>query len=135
MLATLIVLGVLLRGPVRVESPVFAAQFSGLVLATILVSPHLLTYDLTLLVLPATLLAGSALNRGDVSLGGAFRALLAAVVLLSLSSPVARLTGLQISVPAMFAALVALTRYGRVLCEHHESIGTTRSVLTEHPTS
>jgi hypothetical protein len=135
MLAALIVLGVLLRGPVRVQSPVFAVQFSGMVLATILVSPHLLTYDLTLLVLPASLLAGRALNRGDVALGGTFRALLAAVVLVSLSSPVARLTGLQISVPAMFAALIALTVYVRKFGENGKSIAASRSVLAEHPTS
>jgi alpha-1,2-mannosyltransferase len=109
-LATLIIVGILLRGPMRVDSPQFAVQFSGLVLAAILVSPHLLTYDLTLLVLPATLAASWSLDRNAAKVSHVFVALLAAAVLISVSTPLARLIGVQISVPAMFAALIALTR-------------------------
>jgi hypothetical protein len=133
-LATLIGLGILLRGPLRVESSLFAVQYSGLVLATILVSPHLLTYDLTLLVLPAALIAGQSLHRGDIPSSHVFLAILVGVVVLTISTPLARVVWLQISVPAMFAVLVALARYGSVLCEHRTSRGAPRLVLAEHPT-
>ena len=109
-LATLVVLAVLLRGALRVESSGFPIQFSGLVLATILVSPHLLTYDLTLLVLPAVLIAGQSLHWHDTQSSRVFLALLVGVVVLTISTPLARVVGVQISVPAMFAVLVALAR-------------------------
>jgi len=107
---TLLVLARLLRGRFDVDSPNFAVQYAGLVLATILVSPHLLTYDLTLLVLPAALLCGRLIEHGRLDFASAFGALLIAVVVLSLSTPLARTLHVQISVPAMFATLLALRR-------------------------
>ena len=41
-----------LRGKIDTSSPQFALQFSALVIATVLISPHFYTYDLTILLLP-----------------------------------------------------------------------------------
>jgi hypothetical protein len=54
--ATVAVLAWLLWGPLKFGQPAFALQFSGLVLATLLLSPHLYTYDLGALLLPMILL-------------------------------------------------------------------------------
>jgi hypothetical protein len=109
--ATLIAVALLLRGNTRVDSPRFAVQFAGLILATILVSPHLLTYDLTILILPAAIVGNRLIERRGGNLASALRALLAAVVVLSLSTPLARVTHIQISVPLIFAALLVLERW------------------------
>jgi hypothetical protein len=110
-LVALLLVATLLRGPLDAESATFPIQFSGLVIATILVSPHLLTYDLTLLVLPAVLLTSRALSRGEVNTSRVAGGLLIAAVVVTISTPLARATGLQISVPAMFALLAALARF------------------------
>ena len=51
-----------LHSPLDTASPRFSRQFAVLVLATILVSPHLLYYDLTLLLIPIVLAANSRLR-------------------------------------------------------------------------
>jgi hypothetical protein len=54
------------------KSKLFSFQFSILVLATVLISPHFYTYDLTLLVLPLALLLGTFAERttvGDSGIG------------------------------------------------------------------
>jgi len=56
-LLTLGLLARLLRGSIEPNQPKFELQFSGIILATLLLSPHLFTYDLTLLLLPFLLIA------------------------------------------------------------------------------
>ena len=51
-----VILGRTLRGPLRTGTWLFSSQFAALVVATLLLSPHLFTYDLTLLVLPLYLI-------------------------------------------------------------------------------
>jgi len=82
------------------------------VLATILLSPHLFTYDLSLLLLPIALLAihGTevAANLGDhsrVLLG--FAGVL--YVVAAFSNRLAVYVPVQISVPVMFGLLIGLT--------------------------
>ena len=58
-LLTLIPLVRSIQNPLDTNSPRFAPQFAVLVLATILISPHLLYYDLTLLLIPMVLAACS----------------------------------------------------------------------------
>ena len=53
----------LLTGKLQPTSPLFKLQFSGLVLATVLQSPHLLTYDLVLLMVPFCLITGVLFNH------------------------------------------------------------------------
>ena len=42
----------IMSGPIQLSSPRFAFQFAGLIVATVLVSPHFYSYDLTILLLP-----------------------------------------------------------------------------------
>jgi hypothetical protein len=56
-LTTLVFLWRLFRGPLEIGSEKFNLQFAGIILATVLASPKLLTYDLTILLLPIFLFA------------------------------------------------------------------------------
>jgi hypothetical protein len=90
------------------------AQYSGLVVASVLISPHLLTYDLTVLLLPAVLL-GLELGAQGAMRGPAWGRTVAAVIVLLLvcnvSTPLARACAIQLSVPAMFALLAGLAAW------------------------
>ena len=101
----------LLSGPLEPAQPRFLAQFSGLVLATALLSPHLLTYDLTMLLLPLWLTA-ILLLRGFFP--GSYRRaglwlLVALYVGGGLSPLLARRTGIQFSAPVMLMLLAVLS--------------------------
>src|SRR5262249_11913684 len=110
-LATAAVLAVLLRGPLPLGRPAFVLQYSGLVVATVLVSPHLLTYDLTLLLLPLFLLTHLLLVHSP-AVAEQRRALLWLLVLLYtvpvVSSELARAVHVQGSVLLLAALLVFL---------------------------
>jgi hypothetical protein len=56
----------LLRGPLEPSSRRFVVQWAGLVVATVLLAPNVLTYDLTVLLLPMVLL-GSLLLRDAIA--------------------------------------------------------------------
>jgi alpha-1,2-mannosyltransferase len=109
--ATLAAVAWLLWGRLETCSGRFAVQYSGLMIATLLVSPHLFTYDLTVLVLPAMLVG---LEHGRQAWSGdrwARRIVLGTVALLvvsAVSTPLARLVGIQASVVAMSATVVLL---------------------------
>ena len=51
-IGVLTLLSRILSGPIELSSPRFAFQFAAMVVATVLVSPHFYTYDLTILLLP-----------------------------------------------------------------------------------
>jgi hypothetical protein len=51
---------VAVRGPFNFQSRRFSLQYSSLVVATVLLSPHFYTYDLTILLLPLALVALAA---------------------------------------------------------------------------
>lgn len=102
----------LLSGRLDPERPRFLAQFSGLVLATVLLSPHFLTYDLTILLLPLWLTA-ILLLRGFFPLShrrAALWILVALYAAASLSPLLAKRIGVQISTPVMVALLALLSR-------------------------
>ncbi len=103
---TVALLARLLRGPLQFSTPRFALQFAGLVAGTVLLSPHLLTYDLTILLLPIALLA--------VNLSALPERRTAAVWLLVLlyasagvSPALAEITRVQVTVLLLFAWLIA----------------------------
>ncbi len=80
--------------------------FSAMVLATVLVSPHLYSYDLTMLVLPLGLLASLALRPAAASQDYVAPAALAAVLLGSnIWTGIARITAVQ---PGVLILVVAL---------------------------
>jgi len=117
-LATLVSSGVavwllvrLLSGPLDPDRPRFLAQFSGLILATALLSPHFLTYDLTILLLPLWLTA-ILLLRGFFPLSHRRATLWTLVALYAaagLSPLIANRTGVQVSTPLMVVLLVLLS--------------------------
>lgn len=101
-----------LRRGLQPAAPQFPLQFSALVLATVLVSPHLFTYDLTILLLPILLL-GMALAKQTIrpanrSMLGWLLAFLFAGA--GISPLIAAQTGVQPSVLICLALLVYLTR-------------------------
>lgn len=86
----------------RALSDDLPAVWSVTTLAALLVSPHVLHYDLTLLALPAI----AATRRGGFEISLASAVLVTAV----LSPAVCRMTGLQIAVPMMFVWMVLFGR-------------------------
>jgi hypothetical protein len=99
-----------LRAPCDVRDGRFLVQFSALVLATVLLSPHLVTYDLTLLLLPMALLCLVGLDGRLGRIGSTLvLGLLAALYLAcAVAAPIARLTHVQLTTPLLLALLVAL---------------------------
>lgn len=100
----------LLRRPIEPGSERFRLQFAGLTVATPLLSPHLLTYDLTLLLLPLSLVA-FALLRGTLPPERRQLVLWLTVGLYlacGLGPPLARQTGVQLTTPLMLGLLLAL---------------------------
>jgi hypothetical protein len=134
--ATLGLLAWLLRGRLDTRLPQFAGQFSGLVLATLLLSPHLYTYDLTILLLPMFLLArtgwgGAGQGSGaQHHVGQASRLpemvflssgrrdayptiaplLIALYALAGISPTLAGLTGIQLTPLLIFALLASIAK-------------------------
>ena len=109
----LVLLARLVRGRPESGTPQFATQFSGLVLATLMLSPHLFTYDLTLLLLPVCLM-GMQVARRMLDPGAPRAGIKWLLILLyslsGASSLVASRIGVQVSVLLMFALLVLLVR-------------------------
>jgi hypothetical protein len=103
----------LLRGPLVPGTSRLSVQFAGLVVATVLLSPHLFTYDLTILLLPMFLLVVEIVNRAEMP--ATIRrwlvvCLVTLFVLPGVSVPIASATGLQLTVPAVFLLLVLAVR-------------------------
>jgi hypothetical protein len=104
-----------LRDPWETSSEAFAPKFSALMLATIAVSPYLLYYDLTLLLIPMVL---ATFTRAVAGRSWARRliwpwltaALYAAA---TLSRSIAAATGVQVVVPMILIYLAAVAESGR----------------------
>jgi hypothetical protein len=118
--ATVGVVALALRGPFDASSRRFPWQFSALTVATVLLSPHLYTYDLTVLLLPLGLVAahargvsfqpvreGHLLTRRLKAYATTRWLALLLFCLVGLSPKLAAITGIQLSVPLMFAFLWA----------------------------
>jgi alpha-1,2-mannosyltransferase len=90
-----------------------ALRFSALILASVLVSPHLYIYDLLALLPALLLLADWSLNHAQHPCTPALRCLLYLAFVLPLFGPVSRWTHIQLSVPAFVALLWLLWRVSR----------------------
>lgn len=105
-----LLLALVLRGGIEAGTRRFALQYCSLVLATLLLSPHLFTYDLTVLLLPLTLLA--FLLAAGCAATAAMRLIGWLVVLLyglaGVSPLLAERCGVQVTVPLMVSLLAAL---------------------------
>jgi hypothetical protein len=109
--ATLVALWRLLPGRFAFTHPRFAVQFAGMVLATALVSPHLYTYDLAILVVPLIALARE-LPASPPAPAAQRRlwlfALLVVFAMGGLSPQIAARIPVQLSSLAMFALLLVI---------------------------
>jgi hypothetical protein len=106
----ILLLVLMLRGRLEPGGRRFALQFSALVIATVLLSPHLFTYDLAILLLPgfllAFLLAADAVPLSSSSLIAWLLALIYAVV--GVSPAIAERFGVQLTVPLLVCLLTAI---------------------------
>jgi hypothetical protein len=106
--ATVAALGALLRA--TREPCDLPLRYSGIVLATVLLSPHLYGYDLTLLLIPfALLLADATESTRKARVGW----VLALFLLCGVSTRIAAIVPIQSSTWAMFGLLVFLAREAR----------------------
>ncbi len=102
-------IGVGLSGEIRTDQNRYALQFASLVLATVMLSPHFYTYDLTILLLPMVLIV-TAIGVHPATVGGK-AALLLTLALYVLSGLFARLAtqiGFQLSQIVMGGLVLAL---------------------------
>ncbi len=113
-LITMAPIFLVLRGPLNPSSERFARQFAALVLATILISPHLLYYDLTLLLLPMILAVfpPPVLDGSPAHDALWLRLTLLLYTAVTVSRSLAQLTGIQMITPIILIYLVVLVSYG-----------------------
>ena len=90
-----------------------ALRYSALLVASVLVAPHLTVYDLAILAPAFLLLADWAISSPEDPLADVTRGLLYLCYPLFLLGPVSRLTHVQLSVPAMAAVLWVIWRASR----------------------
>lgn len=100
--ATIGVMAFGLRGKLETSSLRFSWQFSALIVATVLLSPHLYTYDLTMLLLPLGLIACRAASPQLMWLA------ILVFCLAGVSPRIAQAAGFQLSVPLMLLLLWVL---------------------------
>jgi hypothetical protein len=107
----------LFRGPLDVRSPRFAVQYAGLVVATVLLAPNVVTYDLTMLILPIFVL-GWLLAHGSVrpEWRSSLSWLLVGVYVTGCVGPsIAQRLSIQPTMPLLAALLASLGSTGGVL--------------------
>lgn len=105
-IATLILLSRTLAGRFDTQGTKFPLQYAALVIVSILVSPHLLTYDLTLLILPLCLVVSESSRHRPSKLVVAILAAL--LVGAGLYEPIANASHIQPSVWLMLALLAGM---------------------------
>jgi hypothetical protein len=117
-IATVAALGALLHA--TREPCDLPLRFSGIVLASALLSPHLYDYDLTLLLIPFALLLADAT---DVTRKARVGWVLALFLLCGVSQRIAAIVPIQSSTWAMFGLLVFLAREARRAAPSHTRRG------------
>jgi hypothetical protein len=90
-------------------------RYSALLLATVLVAPHLTVYDLIILAPAFLLLSDWIVDHINHTATPEFKILLYLGFILPLLGPLARWTHLQLSVPVMAALLFVIWKLGRKL--------------------
>jgi Glycosyltransferase family 87 len=88
-------------------------RYSALLLATVLLAPHLTVYDLVILAPAFPLLSDWIVTRPDDTAAPHLKLLLYLAFALPLLGPLARWTHLQLSVPVMTAILYGIWNLGR----------------------
>ena len=88
-------------------------RYSALLLATVLLAPHLTVYDLVILAPSFLLLSDWIISQSDHPTARHFKLLLYLAFVLPLIGPLARWTHFQLSVPVMAALLFGIWKVGR----------------------
>ncbi|MFZ0816014.1 MAG: glycosyltransferase family 87 protein [Candidatus Sulfotelmatobacter sp.] len=96
----------------RSQTPL-SLRYSALLLASILLAPHLTVYDLVILAPAFLLLSDWIITHFDHPATPQFKLLLYLAFILPLLGPLARWTHLQLSVPVMAALLFGIWNLGR----------------------
>jgi hypothetical protein len=112
-----LVVAALAVGCWRAQMPL-ALRYSGLLLATVLLAPHLTVYDLVILALAFLLLADWIVERSAAVPW--LNPLLYLAFVLPLIGPLARWTHIQPSVPVMAALLYGICRIGSRISAAHK---------------
>jgi len=127
----------ILREKLSPGSDRFPLQFSSLVVATVLLSPHLFTYDLSVLLLPMALAVfrqaaapassalGSGLRRNELWVVGLL------YVSPAISTALAASVGVQLTVPLLLGWLSALAQGSEVLADDAATVA--RAAASEAP--
>ena len=116
-LVTVVFVSVSLRGRIEPTKSAYAIQFSVMVLATILISPHFYTYDLTILLLPLLLVFSClGFKPATVSMKWAVGLSVLLFAFAGLFSKVATTLNIQPSIFLMCGLLVLLSGYAKNLC-------------------
>jgi hypothetical protein len=119
-LVVVALVGASLRGKLVPALPGYAIQFSVMVLATILISPHFYTYDLTLLLLPLLLIFSNlGFKPEEWAMKWAVVLSLALFAFAGLFSKIATSISLQPSIFLMFGLMLLLS--GKVARPNSES--------------
>ncbi len=101
-------LGRILSGPMDTSSTRFAYQFSALVIATVLISPHFNTYDLTILLLPLAICGLSIKATRRMNQRLMYWICISVLFGASLYVPIAASFGFQISTVILLAWLAVI---------------------------
>ena len=96
-------------------------RYSALLLATVLVSPHVFVYDLVVIAPALLLLADWSMTLGERPSRSLIHVLLLAAVVTPILGPLATVTRLQLSVPVIFALFVL------TIGQRHQLAGSVRS--------
>jgi alpha-1,2-mannosyltransferase len=110
--SAILVLGITISVWRRPQTPL-ALRYSCLLLATVLIAPHLTVYDLVILAPALLLLSDWLVAEPSRSSAPTLGTLLYLVYMLPLVGPLTRWTHVQFSVPAMMASVYALWRISR----------------------
>jgi hypothetical protein len=122
-----LILGLTIATWRRTDSPL-GLRYSLLLLATVLVAPHLTVYDLVILVPAILLLADWLIAHSTSRFTERAGTLLYLIYILPLLGPFTRWTHIQLSVVAMFVLAWTMWRLSQV----HVSVGSAAQVVGSH---
>ena len=98
----------IMSGPIKFSSPRFAFQFAALIIATVLVSPHFYSYDLTILLLPLAICGLSEEVQAKINRRVMYWICIAVLFGASAYGWIATQAGFQISTVILFVWLVVI---------------------------
>jgi len=98
----------IMSGPIELSSPRFAFQFAALIVATVLISPHFYTYDLTILLLPLAICGLSEQVQAKINRRVMYWTCIAVLFGASVYGPIATSLGFQVSTVVLLVWLIII---------------------------